>query len=291
MINVKCTRCGVVNGLSNEICRACGLELSSAAPVSGPIYSDTPQPTRRSSSPSISSIGPFNGVGDVLGPAVTLFSKNIWLITKLVLVIVTPFEVFKAVSIREIDGNIQLAIGTLALQTFCGILIAPALIYALMKVMQTGVAPGINEAYRWGLGKLGKLLVCTLMALVLEMLGLALCIVPGIYLFLAFHVVYPVAVLEGGSPTEVLQRSYTLTKGHLGKILGTSILMSILIGLASAPATILVTWLNLSGVNSWPFQALAAIISDILSQGATVLSLVIYLSILRTLESTQSVIE
>jgi hypothetical protein len=67
--------------------------------------------------------------------------------------------------------------------------------------------------------------------------------------------------------------------------------MSILIAFANAPGTMMATWLALSGVDFWPIQALAAIISDILSQAATVLSLVIYLGILRTLESRQSLIE
>ena len=289
MTNVKCTRCGVVNILSNESCKACGLELSSVS------YSGTPRtyyPEFPRSSPLlINSIKPFDGVFEAIGSTVTIFSKNFWLITRLVLVIVTPFEVFKALSIGESAGNWQLTIGTIALQAFCSVLIAPALIYALMKVMQTGIAPGINESYRWGLSKLGKLLLCSVMVWVLVMLGFVLLIIPGIILFLAFELVYPIAVLEGGSATEILKRSYNLTKGHRLNILGATFVMSVLLTVASAPASMLVAWLAFSGVNFWPLQALALIISDILSQGATILSLVIYLGILRTLESRQSLIE
>jgi hypothetical protein len=53
----------------------------------------------------------------------------------------------------------------------------------------------------------------------------------------------------------------------------------------------LVLLLVFNGINYWPLQVLAEIVSDILAQGATVLSLVIYLGILRTLESRQSLIE
>ena len=290
MTNVNCIRCGVVNILSNETCRACGHELSPSAS-----YSETPRtyyPEFPRSSPLlINSIKPFDGVIEAVSSTVTIFSKNFWLITKLVLVIVTPFEVFKALSIGESAGNWQLTVGTMALQIFCGVLIAPALIYALMKVMQTGEAPGINESYRWGLSKLGKLLLCSVMVWVLVLLGFVLLIIPGIILYLAFELVYPIAVLEGGSATEILKRSYNLTKGHRWNILGATFLMSLLLTIASAPATMLVTWLALSGVDFWPLQALAFIISDILSQAATILSLVIYLGILRTLESRQSLIE
>ena len=290
MTNVKCTRCGVVNGLSNEICRACGLELSpSFSYADGPrtYYPELP----RSSPLLITSIKPFDGVFEAIGSTVTIFSKNIWLVTKIVLVIVTPFEIFKALSIGETPGNWQLFIGTLALQVFCSVLIAPALIYALMKVMQTGIAPGVNESYRWGLSKLIKLLLCTIMVAVLISIGFALLVIPGIFLYLAFELVYPIAVLEGGSATEILKRSYAMTEGHRWNILGATFVMSMLVAVAGAPVTIVVMFLAFNGINYWPLQALAAIISDVLTQGATILSLVIYLGILRTLESQQSLIE
>ena len=280
MTNVECTRCGVVNVLSNEMCTACGLELSLVEP---PQYSRT--------SNSLTSIGPFNGIGDVIGPSFLIFSKNVWLITKLVLVIVTPFEIFKALSVRELTTNWQLTVGTFALQAFCNVLIAPALIYALMKVMQTGIAPGINESYRWGLSKLGKLSLCALMAVALELAGTALCVIPGIFAYVVFQLVYPIAILEDGSPTEILNRSYTLTKGFRWSILGAIFVTGLIISLAGASITIAAMALVINGINFWPVQAVAAIISDILSQGATVLSLVMYLSILRTLESRQSLIE
>jgi len=293
MTNIKCVRCGVVNALSNEVCKACGLELT-AAQIPGFTYSQPHAPyanTRRSNSPTISSIKPYVGISEVIAPTITLFSRNLWLITKLVLVIVTPFEIFKALSIGEIAGSPQLAIGTYALQIFCNILIAPALIYAIMKVMETGVAPGINESYRWGLSKLGKLSISALMAWVLQMIGLALCVIPGIILSLAFELVYPMAALEDRSPTEILKRSYNLTKGYRWNILGAGIVIGILVFFASLPATLVASWTTFNGVAVWPVQALAAIISDILSQASTILSLVIYLSIMRTLESGQSVIE
>lgn len=290
MTNVKCTRCGVVNILSNEICKACGLELSPSVS-----YYETPRtyyPEFPRSSPLlINSIKPFDGVFEAISSTTTIFSKNVWLITKLVLVIVTPFEIFKALSFQDATGNWQLTFGTFALQIFCNVLIAPALIYALMKVMQTGVAPGINESYRWGLSKLIKLCLCTVMVWALVTFGLVLCVIPGIFLFLAFELVYPIAVLEGGSPTEILSRSYTMTKGYRWNILGATFMTSVMLAVAGAPATLLVAWLADNGVDLWPLRVLAAIISDILGQGATVLSLVIYLGILRTLESQQSLIE
>lgn len=286
MINVNCTRCGVVNILSNEICRACGLELSPSLS-----YSATPRAhyaeVPRRSSPLLASIGPFNSIGDVLGPAITIFAQNFWLISRLVIVVATPFEIFKALSARPFGSDWQLTVGTFALQSFCNVLITPALMYALMKVLQTGDGPGINEAYRWGLGRLGMLVCCAIMAWVLIGVGFVFLIIPGIFLLAAFELVYPVAVFEDGSPTEILDRSFNLTKGHRWKILGAMILMSVITGLIGTTVRTFAS-IKLGGAGFPAIQVLAAVFTDIIGQGGTVLSLVIYLSILRTLESRQS---
>jgi hypothetical protein len=101
---------------------------------------------------TLSSIRPFHDAGDILGPTLKLFFGNLWLITKIVIVIVAPFEVLRILNLENFPDSWQLTVGVILLDHVCKVLIAPALIYALMKVMQTGVAPGINESYRWGCG-------------------------------------------------------------------------------------------------------------------------------------------
>ena len=83
--------------------------------------------------------------------------------------------------------------------------------------------------------------------------------------------------------TNVLQRSYELTKGRRWKILGAGIVVTLLVASIDAPAH---ATMILLGVNNvfWPVHFAALIVSDIAQQVTTVLSLVIYLSILRTLE-------
>ena len=274
MTNVRCIRCGVVNPFSNEVCNVCGVEL-----LPTPIVPDFPMIRR------------FDGVGDVLGPSISLFFKNFWLITKLVVVIVTPFEAFQILKVREIATDWQFTVTAYALQFFCKMLLAPALIYALTKRMETGVAPGVNESYSFALGKIGKVILCAMMTWVLQILGLIALIVPGIILMLAFEVVYPVAVLENESPVDTLKRSYRLTDGHKLKILGAGILMSLLLGMLTLPASAIPLLFGGVGGMFWPVAVLLAVFTDIISEGTTVLSLVIYLSILRTLEPRQSVIQ
>jgi len=296
MTNVKCFRCGVVNLVSNEVCKVCGIELLPASMAAPDTYSESsPKWQWDESKPApatLPGIHYFDGVGDVLGPTFSLFKKNWWLITKLVVVIVTPFEAFKVLKVRETAGDWELFVATFALQFFCNILIAPALIYALMKVMQTGRTPGINESYRWALGKIGNLTLCAIVARMVQLLGFTVFIIPGIILTLAFEVVYPVAILENRSPIKSIMRSSELTKGRKWNILGAVFLLSVFIAFLTFPPSVAVTFL-FGGVNPdfWPIHILLAVFTDIIGQATTVLSLVIYLSILRTLGRAHPVIQ
>lgn len=232
--------------------------------------------------PTNSSINAFDGVGDVLGPTFRLFTDNFWLITKLVIVIVAPLELLKAVSVN-VSFDWQFQVGTFLLQLMSNVVIAPALIFGLMKVMQTGVAPSVNQCYRWGAGKLGKLTLSALMMWFLMGIGYMLCLIPGIIVTVLMALVYPLAVLERGSSVDALYDSEKLTKGRRWKILGAGIVVYGVLFAASFAIQLLATF----GAEAFAFWAmpLAAIIADIFNQLPTVLSLVIYLSIRRTLEA------
>ena len=277
MTNVKCIRCGALNLSNAQTCKVCEIELNPFRPPVAPPGRFVFQPAVRwePANTESTTIRPFNEVGDILGPTLSLIKSNFWLITKIVVVIVAPFEIFKTLNLERLGRDEELIIGVYLLDVLCRILIAPALIYSLMQVMQTGVAPGLNEAYRWGLGKLGKLALCVVLASILEGIGIVLCVVPGIMLMVALILVEPLAVLEKGSVSSVLMKSSEMTRGHRWKIFGASIVMWMLIGLFSLPE-----WATQSvAPQFWPVHALAAIFSDIAEQSSIVFSLVTYLSI------------
>jgi uncharacterized membrane protein len=224
MIDTKCEQCGFINRLASEICAGCGAELTSvssatAPPINYQAHSDSPGNAQAHNEEfrTTPTIGPFLSIGDVLGPAISLFVKNIWLITKIVFVVFAPFEIFKTLSFSPTDTSWETVVGTGLLGLVCKALIAPSLIYALFTQMRTGVAPGLTECYRWGLSRLGKLIAVVVLAWSLQALGYFLLIIPGIILGLAFELVYPMAALENRSPVEILKRSYKLTKGYAGE--------------------------------------------------------------------------
>jgi hypothetical protein len=278
MMNVNCRRCGVVNLVADEVCKVCGADLQPA-----PTYRKPPTPPE----PEYQTnrlIQPFDGPGALISSTLSLWKNNFWLIAKIAFVIVAPFEMFRVLSEQRMEQDPQLMLGVLTLQIFSNVLIVPALFYALMKVMETGVAPGVNEAYRWGLSKIPKLALASVLAWVLCALGSLLCIIPGIFLMMAFYVVYPVAVFENTSATDALRRSYKLTEGRRWNILAASIVVALIVMLAALPATLVSAAFTLNDLAFWPLKVVALIFADIVAEAGTVLTLVVYLSILRALE-------
>jgi hypothetical protein len=270
MLNTFCVECGAVNHIGEQNCVGCGAHLAPQPAFETREWQPFTDPRK-----ALPGIGPFN-ISHVLPLTLKLFTRHIWLITKIVFLVVTPFEVFKALSLSNPREEWQPPVALL-LGWVCNLLIAPALIYAFMKILETGVTPGVNESFRWGLGKVGRLGLCAAMAALLQGLGYIFCIIPGIIVSLTFAVVYPVAILEHESGAEVLSRSSQLTRGFRLEILGTEILLGLLGLLLMIPATLIVTQ-----ADSVPLVIVASICKDVLVQAMTVLSLVIYLSLVRT---------
>ena len=275
MTELKCARCGVLTTGITQICNVCDIELnpirpsSAAPPVFVPYARDTHGTTIR----------PFNGISDVLEPTIVLFVKHFWLIAKITIVIVAPFEIFRALRFADIEYDWQLSLGLFFLDLMCVVVTAPALVYALMHVMQTGVAPGINESYRWGFSKLVKLTVAAVISWILMGLGTMLCVIPGIIIAIALSLVFPIAILEKGSPFDVYKGSFELTKGHRWKIFGATLVTILLMGIFSVPAEVAGEYLASRNPGFWPLNAAGAIFAAILQQSTLVLSLVTYLSI------------
>ena len=224
----------------------------------------------------LAEIRPFT-VGHVLNLTLRLFGTHLWLITKLVFLVVTPVEIFKVMSLTPAPYDWQTTSLTLLLGAMCNVLIAPALIYAVMKDLETGFAPGVNESFRWGLTKIGRLAVCAAISWVLQGLGYMLCIIPGIIVSMSLALVYPVAILEKGSLEDVLRRSSALTRGYLWEILSAELGLGALILMVTVPAAFL-----LANAGSVQLDVFVAVLKDIAEQAATVLSLMMYLTLLRT---------
>jgi hypothetical protein len=203
----------------------------------------------------------------------------------MVFVVVVPFEFFKVMSLANVERDWPTIPTTLLLGGLCNVLIAPPLVYALMKILETGDAPGVNESFRWGLTKIGRLAICAAISGAVQIVGYVLCVIPGIIVGLTLALVYPVAILERGSLGEVFTSSNELTRGYRWEIFAAYLVLGLLSLIVSVPANFLI-----QNVDSTPLVVLIAIATDINHQLFTVLSLMMYLTLIRTPRSGNSML-
>ena len=278
---LSCVQCGSINRLAAEICQQCGAELhrlGTPADAGQRNYTEESSILQDEFAPEI---GPFTGINSVLTPTITLFKDNFWLISKVVLALFAPLELFKAMAISRDPLNWQATVGAFFLTVFCSVLATPSVIYAVVVKMQTGVTPQLNEVYRYGLSKIWKVIAASTMAGFLAFVGFVCLIIPGIILSVAFELVYPIVALENLSAIDSLKRSYNLTKGHRWNIFITVFVFTLLTAVVNIPVSVAAGIVAQGGAVVWT-GAIAALLSDFLSQGMTVLSLVMYIGILKS---------
>lgn len=269
-----CLHCGTINQAAEPVCVTCGGGLA-VDPFFGPPqkpldYEPVPD------SDLFPGIQPFS-ITEALSSTLTLFTKHFWLITKLVFLIVTPLEILKATTLGDVIHEPQVRAVTALLGAVCNVVIAPALIYALTKAMQTGEDASVKESFSWGLSKIPHFAFCAAIAYFLQGVGYLLCVIPGIIIGLKYAVVYPVAILEDQSIREVFGRSNDLTRGSRLEILATQILVGTLMLIATFALTLLMNVVNFA-----PLSVIASVLIDIAEQLPTVLALVLYLGLLKT---------
>lgn len=279
MLRTDCAYCGAFNHAAAQICLACGddLTLQPSSPTYDPNREWQPliDPDK-----TLPNFAPF-GIDTALSETFSLFATNFWLITRIVVVAVAPFEIFRALNLARFADEWELTIWSFVLGGLCKVLVVPALIYALMKIILTGKEPGVHESYRWGLTKLWKLSICAIIVSALQGFGYVFLIIPGIIVYLTFLLVYPIAVLEKGSVTEALGRCLELTRGNWRQIFAAQIILGVLLIIMSSLGSFFT-----DGIMFWPIRAAVAIAGDVVNQTVTIMSLVMYLSLPRTSPSS-----
>jgi hypothetical protein len=174
--------------------------------------------------------GPMT-VGDILGRGFSLFFARFGLCYGIMLVVQLPLLALQLALPRLMVGGL----GQL-------ILIIPALILQMIGtgamihvVMQEylGRPVTFGEALQVALGRLGGLIVTSILSGILVTLGLIACIVPGIYLAIVFSLASQVVIVENLSGMTALQRSKDLVGGHFGRVFGTLLLLGLLLGVVS----------------------------------------------------------
>jgi hypothetical protein len=93
---------------------------------------------------------------------------------------------------------------------------------------------GARSSLRYALRRLPALVGVSILGTLLASIGLIFCIVPGVYLWVAFFVAVPALLVEGVGPIKALGRSRRLVRGRWWPMFGVAIVGYFLVFLVSS---------------------------------------------------------
>ncbi len=106
------------------------------------------------------------------------------------------------------------------------------IVYAALAVAIShyylGEPISVSVAFNHVLPRLGTLFATWFVVVVLAYIGCALCLIPGIYLYILFLFAWPVVVLEGRGVGDALSRSVFLVSGNWWRVFGTMLLLGLI---------------------------------------------------------------
>jgi uncharacterized membrane protein len=90
--------------------------------------------------------------------------------------------------------------------------------YVAVWDIQLGRRPAVKRAYKIAWGHAGSAILAGILAGLATIAGFFLLIIPGIIVYLALSLIFPVIIAEDSGGAESLGRSWDLTKGYRWKI-------------------------------------------------------------------------
>lgn len=169
---------------------------------------------------SISSPQRAFGTGEVLGETFSIFfsSPVPLLVTAVVLI---PLSAISLALTSAMEGNPNLELMTSVLNLVDSLVVTPiatgAVVYTVFQRMR-GRNPGMGDSLRVGLSQLGAVVGVAILQGLATLLGMMLCIIPGIIFAVMYSLAVPVAVEERPGIGQSMHRSADLTDNHRWEI-------------------------------------------------------------------------
>lgn len=229
------------------------------------------------------------GVGDVLDGSFKLLKANARTILLVVAAILVPIQLVSAFVVRDSfsagflnlindptlleEQETGFGTGSTVVQiitTLLSLLTGPIIAGVVSRVVassylghELGPAAALKVTFR----RIVPLVVATVLTALLSLLGLVLCILPGVLLFSLYTAVTPALMIEEIGPIQAMRRSWRLLKPRLWPVVGIVILAHLIAGflgniLGGIPSFGAVL---LGGSFAWLFVGLGSVLSSLVS--------------------------
>jgi hypothetical protein len=224
------------------------------------------------------------GVGEILDVAMKIVWRNAGTLLRAVVVIVFPLEivivVLQASALPKNDdsgivssSDVAAAVGGYSVAGIVGFVanaLAAGACYRAIASAYLGERTGWRESLRYALTHARSLLWLTLISVLIPLVGLIACIVPGIYLWVSFAVCVPVLLTEGKRGTSAIWRSRDLVRGSWWRTLGVVLLGTLLVSVISGVLTGLIAAVTAVGSSTGSLLwAVGTVIAGTISKSIT----------------------
>ena len=209
------------------------------------------------------------GIGEILDVGMKIYTRNALTLFKIVAFVVLPAQILvNLVEISALPSGSTIDSGNRsadqpsistgptisrhdALIFLVGEIAAILINFVAGRFAQAGCFRAVADAYlgeevgwrsslRFALRRLPAIVSLSVLSIILVGLGTLLCVVPGIYLYVAFAVAVPVLLVEGAGPMRSLGRSRELVQGRWWGTLGVAVVGYLLVSIVTLALTGLV---------------------------------------------------
>ena len=217
------------------------------------------------------------GVAEIVDVALKVYLRHALALFGLVAIVVVPVQLVQLLFTLSItpateaagseaaftgtvsDGGAATLTGLIfggllvGLLTFVATTLATGACFKAVADAYLGDQPDTSESLRFARGRLGSLILVSLLGAVLTFLGFLLFVLPGVYLWIAFSVAAPVLLFEGVKGSGALGRSRRLVQGRWWPVFGTLLLGFILAAVVGGIITSILTGVLALGSGSGGF--------------------------------------
>jgi hypothetical protein len=148
------------------------------------------------------------------------------------------------------------------LAALVGLLLYQVLTGAITRTIATEVAGqdlDLEQSYRFGLARLGPILVVSILVGLATLLGLIVFIIPGIYIGVRLAVSIQALVVDDKRGSQAMRRSWDLVGGHWWHAAFTLLVAGLITGVVNAVIT------APFGAGAWFLQGIAAAVATIVT--------------------------
>lgn len=143
--------------------------------------------------------------------------------------------------LQELGGFVGLLFASL-ITVIAVFLLQAALVKAVQDVRDGTVNESVGQTFSAAMPYLGPVAAASVLAGILIVLGLALLIIPGLFLITIWCLIVPVIVLEQGGVLTSFGRSYNLVRQSFWNVLGTLFLVYLILFVVQRVIALIFSW-------------------------------------------------